>query len=107
MLIASALLMHAVADLQAYESALQSHHAMLLCAVAEGKQVDTQRPPRGPDGRSNAGRAEAVADIPHLRAAVAARQSAMLAALAAVRHARGHIAQQVRTKATCRRQWLW
>lgn len=88
---------HTSAELQAYENALRSHHAVLLRAVAEGKQAPVQPPPRCPDGSTAAGRGAPAADLPRLRAAVAARQHAMLAALAAVRHARGHIAQQVRT----------
>lgn len=86
---------HAGTALQAYESALRSHHAELLRAVARGIQVPAQRAQRGPDGTPG-GRAEAAADLPILRAAAAARQHAVLAALAAARHASGLIAQQAR-----------
>eukprot|EP00892_Ulva_mutabilis_P003557 jgi/Ulvmu1/1573/UM111_0001.1 len=78
--------------LKAYESTLQARHAALRRAVAAGTQTPTGAATCQPLDCSAEHRA--AADLPHLRAAAAARQEAVLAALASVRHARGVIAQQ-------------
>lgn len=77
--------------MQAYHQALMHRHASLLRAVTDGTQVPISLSRRDPhDGGDSA-----AAELAHLRANAAARQQAVLAALASVRHAKGLIAQKV------------